>query len=69
MERKIEEEIEVKLRIKVVENDDAIYPCQNCIFQGELCSTGKLDDIIGQCSHSKRTDNKNICFQLVEVIN
>ena len=68
-ERKIGEEFEVKLRIKVVENDDAIYPCQNCSFQGELCSTCKLDDIFGHCSHTNRTDRKNICFQLVEVVN
>ena len=68
-ERKIGEEFEVTLRVKVVENDDAIYPCQNCSFQGELCSTGKLDDIFGHCYHAIRTDHKNVCFQLVEVLN
>ena len=68
-ERKIGEEFEVTLRVKVVENDDAICPCQNCSFQGELCSTGELDDICGHCSHIIRTDHKNVCFQLVEVLN
>ena len=68
-ERKIGEEFEVTLRVKVVENDYAIYPCEKCSFQGELCSTGKLDDIFGHCSHAIRTDHKNVCFQLVEVVN
>ena len=68
-ERKIGEEFEVTLRVKVVENDDAICACQKCSFQGELCSTGKLDDICGHCAHTIRADRKNICFQLVEVVN
>ena len=68
-ERKIGEEFEVTLRIKVVENDDAIYQCEKCCFHGELCSTGMLDDTFGHCSHAIRTDHKNVCFQLVEVVN
>ena len=68
-ERKIGEEFEVTLRVKVVENDYAIYPCEKCSFQGEICSTGMLDDTLGHCTHILRADGKNICFQLVDVVN
>ena len=62
MERKIGEEVEVKLRIKVVETNN---PCKGCIFGSlEVCPDVKA---LGNCSSFIRSDKKNVHFELVSV--
>ena len=60
MERKIGEEFEVKLRIKVVES---VRPCIECMFLSS-CACEELN-VLGNCDADARTDGKNIHFEIV----
>ena len=60
MERKIGEEFEVKLRIKVVKSDS---PCIECMFRSS-CACEELNGL-GNCDADDRTDGKNIHFEIV----
>lgn len=60
MERKIGEEFEIKLRLKVVESGRA---CMKCIFIGsQLCT--QIDQL-GNCVYLTRNDLKDVHFELV----
>ena len=59
-ERKIGEEFEVKLRLKVVKS---IYICRDCVFYDSvLCS--QIDEL-GNCSKQSRLDGTNVHFELI----
>ena len=58
MERKIGEQFELKLRIKVVESE---RPCVRCLFYGsDFCA---LSDQLGDCGCRSRSDGKNVHFE------
>ena len=60
MERKIGEQFELKLSIKVVESE---IPCLMCLFYGStFCA---LLDKLGDCGCRPRIDGKNVHFELV----
>lgn len=60
MERKVGEEFEIKLRIKVVKSE---RPCVECIFHSS-CACEQLNGL-GNCDADARTDGKNIHFEIV----
>ena len=60
MERKIGEEFEIKLRLKVVESGRA---CMKCIFLGSRLCT-QIDQL-GDCACFIRNDEKDVHFELV----
>ena len=38
------------------------YVCTNCYYEKIKCS-GKIEEVIGECSSSYRTDNKDVYFK------
>ena len=60
-ERKIGEEFELNLRVKVVESDE---PCLGCIFEhyDSICPNIKT---LGPCSDYARSDKKEVHFEFV----
>lgn len=60
-ERKIGEEFELNLRVKVVESDE---PCLGCIFEhyDTICPNLKM---LGACSDYVRSDKKEVHFEFV----
>ena len=60
MERKIGEEFEVTIRVKVVESDE---PCIGCIFEHlNICPS---IETVGACSDYVRSDKKEVHFEIV----
>ena len=58
MERKIGEQFELKLNIKVVESE---RPCVRCLFYGStFCA---LLGQLGDCGCRSRSDGKNVHFE------
>ena len=60
MKRKIGEEFEIKLRIKVVESD---RPCTDCVFRDSAVC--KELNGLGNCDADARTDGKHIHFKII----
>ena len=60
MERKISDEFEVKLRVRVVKS---YRPCVECIFHNSAACE-ELNGL-GNCDADARTDGKHIHFEIV----
>ena len=60
MERKIGDEFEVKLHVRVVKSD---RPCVECIFHNSAACE-ELNGL-GNCDADARTDGKHIHFEIV----
>ena len=60
MEYKVGEIFELNgKKYQVIEDNDGLF-CENCCFKSSVI------DIIGECYASKRKDNNDVCFELVE---
>ena len=61
MERKIGEEFELKIRLKVVEGD-----CDGCAFGDMYPDVCPYIDDLGKCDARVRADKKRIHFEKIE---
>ena len=61
MERKIGEQFEVKIRLKVVEGD-----CNGCIFSDMYSDVCPYVNELGECDGRVRGDGKNVHFEKEE---
>ena len=58
MERKIGEQFEIKIRLKVVEGD-----CNGCIFSDMYPDVCPYVNELGECDGRVRSDGKNVHFE------
>lgn len=58
LERKVGEEFEVKLRLKVVENENNEVSCKKCAFFSNF-------GCLGACSEFSRLDGTNVHYEII----
>ena len=59
-DRKIGEEFEIRLRLKVVEGK-----CSGCMFDEMYPDVCPYIDALGDCDERVRADKKHVCFEKV----
>lgn len=71
MERKIGEEFQIVydgkiIKLKVVEVDNELTSCDDCIFSEGKCYEDIVMDQIGVCLSTLRSDRKSVIFKEVK---
>lgn len=62
-EREVGEEFEVKLRLKVVQNENNVFSCFKCaFFNYPFCDRIQT----GTCTSCSRLDDKNVHFEIIQ---
>ena len=64
LERKVGEEFDVKLRLKVVQNENNVFSCSKCaFFNYPFCD--RIQGT-GTCTNCSRLDGKNVHFEIIQ---